>query len=59
MLTQDGEALRASPRLTVASSGRAYALERAADPLDRARIDTKSLSYLAHALSTSRGLESG
>jgi hypothetical protein len=39
--------------------GGAYAVERATDPLHRARIHTKSLRYLAHALSTFRRLESG
>ena len=32
--------------------GDAYALERAADPLHRPRIDTEPLGYLTHALGT-------
>ena len=39
--------------------GLAYVVERAADPLHRARIDTKSLGYLAHALGTPWRLPSG
>jgi len=34
-------------------------VERAADPLHRARIDTKSLGYLAHAIGTPWRLQSG
>ena len=37
----------------------AYSVERATDPLHRARIDIKSLSYLAHAVGAPWRLHSG
>jgi hypothetical protein len=42
-----------------ASCGGAYGLERATDPLHRARIDTKPPGYLAHAVGTPWRLKSG
>jgi hypothetical protein len=47
------ESALANPPIT-ALGGDAYAVERAADPLHRARIDTKSLCYLGHAFGAAR-----
>jgi hypothetical protein len=42
--------------LMPASRGLAYAVERAADPLDRAGIDTKALRYLSNSFGAPRHL---
>jgi len=39
-----------SPAPVIALCGGAYAVERAADPLHRARINAKALGDLAHAV---------